>query len=79
MAEADRSDYQRRQTLAIQLYTQACEGGDVAGCWKIAGVTFFGWAGAPRDPVKAEQLYHRACVGGISQACLSLRSFQSKR
>ena len=57
-------------THAVELYRQACLGGEMGGCYSLAAMYETG-EGVTRDPAAAAHLYQLACDGaqmGCSQA-----------
>jgi hypothetical protein len=53
---------------ANALYVRACEGSDALACFALAEA-FASGKNAPKDPAKAADYKHKACVRGFKEAC----------
>jgi TPR repeat protein len=53
---------------AAALYERACTAGKPFSCYRLALIYESG-VGRPHDPVKAAELFHTACTGGVREAC----------
>ena len=51
---------------AVTLYTQACDGGDAAGCTNL-GSSYYHGTGVMKDPSRAASLYKQAGEGGVGR------------
>jgi TPR repeat protein len=62
---------------AVQLFKQACDGGNAWGC-AFLGSAYEKGEGVPADPVRAAELRKQACDGGGPEVCNSLKKEASK-
>ncbi|WP_296824179.1 SH3 domain-containing protein [Sulfurovum sp.] len=62
---------------AVDKYMIACEKGDMYGCYQ-AGVVYWTGEGARKDREAARSLLEIACDGGVSDACVALRTFNTE-
>jgi TPR repeat protein len=53
----------------VQLYTQACDGGEPRGCTALGVAYEDGKGGLTKDVARAVQLYTQACDGGDMDGC----------
>jgi hypothetical protein len=56
----------------VQLHSQACTGGSLAGCVAL-GAMYEQGTGVRRDLARAVSLYRQACEGGNPRGCQSLQ------
>ena len=56
---------------AMNLWIQACDGGDMEGCY-FAGIRYDEGDGVSQDRVKARELYTKSCNGGSMGGCYLL-------
>jgi len=56
---------------AAKLYTKACDGGIMEGCYNL-GVLYSNGDGVRQDKQKAVKLYSKACDSGIMEGCFNL-------
>jgi hypothetical protein len=54
---------------AGELFKQACDGGDMDGCFDLGNCYAKGWCGVGRDAMRAGELYKKACDDGLAPAC----------
>ena len=53
---------------AERRYQQACDGGDMQGCYNL-GVSYATGEGVTQDLDRALSLFQQACDGGFVEAC----------
>jgi hypothetical protein len=56
---------------AFELFSKACDSGDVKGCFHLALLYYYG-RGVKQDYFKAVELFSKACDGGEAKACFWL-------
>lgn len=56
---------------AIELYSQACDGGNTHGCIKL-GFLYAAGDGVSQDTKKAKKIFVEACKAKYSKACFGL-------
>jgi TPR repeat protein len=78
MAYAEGWGVARNDTLAVQLYQRACDGGVMIGCFLLGGMYREG-RGVARNDTLAVKLFHRACDGGVQGACERVRALGGDR
>ena len=58
---------------AVKLYTKACNGRYMGGCYNLGVLYYQGSQGVPQDKQKAKQLFGKACDGGDQSGCRGYR------
>ena len=69
---ADVEKTKARATVGVQLFRQACDGGNVAACHHVGMSYDYEQNEAMRDVVEATDYLQRACNGGSAHSCLYL-------
>lgn len=66
--DGDKEYNNGNENKALELWSQACDGGNMEGCYKM-GKLYFNRAGAKQDKRQAKVLFKKACDGGHSLGC----------
>ena len=71
------SEYKKgNYSEAINLYTKACDNGDITGCFHLGNIYFMGEV-IKTNYFKAHQFWSKACNGGNMDGCYWLASLYS--